>query len=130
MEPTCPQVGWAASGAFWPMDTNKYVEESGPRDSASRVPSFPNPTIGPIGRAHCLHCGYNLRGLAGDPVRCPECFHNNPRNQIIGPAVMTRRLRELQGAGDAFVLATVSFCGGAALWWWDHGPLPLAAPVI
>jgi uncharacterized protein YxjI len=21
----------------------------------------------------CLRCAYNLRGLAGDPVRCPEC---------------------------------------------------------
>ncbi|MGH8629185.1 MAG: hypothetical protein ACREU7_00265 [Burkholderiales bacterium] len=21
----------------------------------------------------CLQCGYNLRGLSGDPIRCPEC---------------------------------------------------------
>lgn len=21
----------------------------------------------------CIHCDYDLRGLAGDPVRCPEC---------------------------------------------------------
>jgi DNA-directed RNA polymerase subunit RPC12/RpoP len=22
---------------------------------------------------YCLTCGYNLRGLPGDPIRCPEC---------------------------------------------------------
>jgi hypothetical protein len=27
---------------------------------------------------YCLHCGYNLRGLSGDPRRCPECGNMNP----------------------------------------------------
>lgn len=27
----------------------------------------------------CLNCGYNLRGLYGNPIRCPECFHFSPR---------------------------------------------------
>jgi hypothetical protein len=67
--------------------------------------------------------------LEGDPVRCPECFHKNLRSELTGPAASARRLRELQGAGDAFVLATISFAAGAALWWFD-GLLPLAAPVI
>jgi hypothetical protein len=28
---------------------------------------------GPERRIHCAGCGYDLRGLLGDPVRCPEC---------------------------------------------------------
>lgn len=28
---------------------------------------------------NCLNCGYNLRGLFGNPIRCPECFHHSPR---------------------------------------------------
>jgi len=27
---------------------------------------------------YCLHCGYNLRGLSGDPRRCPECGKLSP----------------------------------------------------
>ncbi|MGD8452219.1 MAG: hypothetical protein PVJ57_10410 [Phycisphaerae bacterium] len=26
---------------------------------------------------HCEGCGYCLRGLPGDPIRCPECGHEN-----------------------------------------------------
>lgn len=26
----------------------------------------------------CLECDYNLRGLSGDPIRCPECGFRNP----------------------------------------------------
>ncbi|MBN2447615.1 MAG: hypothetical protein JXO22_12855 [Phycisphaerae bacterium] len=26
----------------------------------------------------CLHCGYSLRGLPGDPIRCPECGTDVP----------------------------------------------------
>jgi DNA-directed RNA polymerase subunit RPC12/RpoP len=29
----------------------------------------------------CVKCGYNLRGLRGDPVRCPECGFLNPRTR-------------------------------------------------
>ncbi|MCC6359531.1 MAG: hypothetical protein IT450_12370 [Phycisphaerales bacterium] len=29
--------------------------------------------------APCLHCRYNLRGLAGERVRCPECGGENER---------------------------------------------------
>jgi hypothetical protein len=31
---------------------------------------------------NCLECGYNLRGLLGDPVRCPECFHEYPLTEL------------------------------------------------
>jgi hypothetical protein len=29
-------------------------------------------------RRHCYRCGYRLRGLIGDPCRCPECGLLNP----------------------------------------------------
>lgn len=35
---------------------------------------------------HCSCCGYNLRGLSGDPRRCPECFQLNPVDDAIPPA--------------------------------------------
>ena len=39
----------------------------------------------------CLNCGYNLRGLTGDPVRCPECGHSNPLAEAVLPAWAIRR---------------------------------------
>lgn len=30
----------------------------------------------------CPKCRYSLRGLAGDPVRCPECGQEHPRAQL------------------------------------------------
>lgn len=76
-----------------------------------------------------MRCGYNLRGLDGDPLRCPECSHANARVELFGRAAQVRRLRELQGAGDAFLLAAVSLVGGVALWHFN-GLLPLAAPLL
>ena len=38
---------------------------------------------------HCLECRYNLRGLSGDPVRCPECFHEYSVAEL--RAAMTKR---------------------------------------
>lgn len=32
--------------------------------------------------APCLHCRYNLRGLAGERVRCPECGGENDRSTL------------------------------------------------
>ena len=26
---------------------------------------------------YCLSCGYNVRGLTGNPIRCPECGDSN-----------------------------------------------------
>lgn len=36
----------------------------------------------------CLTCGYNLRGLIGDPVRCPECGAMNGVAEPIVPDAM------------------------------------------
>jgi hypothetical protein len=56
----------------------------------------------------CLTCGYNLRGLAGDPVRCPECGQLNPLGEAeIPEALITARLRRWE--------ASLVVCVGALL---------------
>lgn len=35
---------------------------------------------------YCLSCGYNLRGLSGDPIRCPECGELNNLKTAMVPA--------------------------------------------
>lgn len=46
---------------------------------------------------YCLDCGYNLRGLDGDPVRCPECGHHNHRQDLAVPAeAIKKALRKLE----------------------------------
>lgn len=54
---------------------------------------------------YCLTCGYNLRGLTGDPRRCPECGGLNPVGDVILPAaIITEQLRRMETA-PAFCLA-------------------------
>lgn len=57
---------------------------------------------------YCLDCGYNLRGLYGDPVRCPECARLNPLGDAEIPAeLITARLRKMETAP--------ALCVGAAI---------------
>lgn len=62
---------------------------------------------------YCLSCRYNLRGLSGDPVRCPECGEQNPRlDAHVSPeqvAEQTRQIKRLLG------LAALAFLPGLAL---------------
>lgn len=52
----------------------------------------------------CLHCGYNLRGLSGDPRRCPECGNLNPVGDLVVPAVeILGQLRAME-TGPAFCM--------------------------
>jgi hypothetical protein len=64
---------------------------------------------------YCLTCGYNLRGLTGDPRRCPECGGLNPVGDVILPAaIITEQLRRMETA-PALCLAAVlalAFFGG------------------
>ena len=57
---------------------------------------------------YCMTCGYNLRGLSGDPVRCPECGGLNSLGVIAVPATYIRSaLRHMETAptlGVAFAL--------------------------
>ncbi|MGQ9649493.1 MAG: hypothetical protein ACUVXJ_05250 [Phycisphaerae bacterium] len=46
---------------------------------------------------YCLHCGYNLRGLSGDPRRCPECGLFSPLSAMTLPAeAITAQLRRME----------------------------------
>jgi len=48
---------------------------------------------------YCLHCGYNLRGLSGDPRRCPECGYGNALSELTLPAdVIQEQLRKMESA--------------------------------
>jgi hypothetical protein len=56
---------------------------------------------------YCLECGYNLRGLSGDPRRCPECGYKNPLGDLEIPApLIARQLKEMETA-PAMCLASL-----------------------
>jgi hypothetical protein len=71
----------------------------------------------------CLECGYNLRGLSGDPRRCPECGHLNPVGDLELPAeAIACQLRQMESnpaicAGMALIGGpfTLLFCLALAL---------------
>lgn len=45
----------------------------------------------------CLNCGYNLRGLSGDPRRCPECGVLNPIGDVAVPErLIGKQLKRLE----------------------------------
>ena len=57
---------------------------------------------------YCLYCGYNLRGLSGDPRRCPECGQSSTVAEMRIPATLIRK--------QAKKLETLpSLCVGAML---------------
>jgi len=64
---------------------------------------------------YCAACGYNLRGLAGDPKRCPECGHLNPIELLIIPAeAIQLAMRRLETA-PTMAFAGLLMLAGAAL---------------
>ncbi|RJP42460.1 MAG: hypothetical protein C4547_00525 [Phycisphaerales bacterium] len=63
---------------------------------------------------YCLTCGYNLRGLSGDPVRCPECGESNDLGTVRIPAPMIGlALHNLETAPTMSVVGSIMMCGGA-----------------
>lgn len=46
---------------------------------------------------YCIGCGYNLRGLSGEMIRCPECGDSTPAEVLEYPAALIRKyLRKLE----------------------------------
>ena len=67
---------------------------------------------------YCLTCGYNLRGLSGDPLRCPECGKLNPLGDVEIPAeIISAQLRRMETAPALCVLAVVLSVPVHALFW-------------
>ena len=61
---------------------------------------------------YCLHCAYNLRGLSGNPVRCPECGKLNTRDDLDCPPKMVgRRARRMETAAALCFLSVTGFLG-------------------
>ena len=59
------------------MTPNKPARQTDDIPSTTGAPAdSPPPLILDFDLA-CQHCRYNLRGLSGDPVRCPECGTSN-----------------------------------------------------
>jgi len=71
--------------------------------------------------AYCPNCKYNLRGLSGDPMRCPECGGRYMRAELRWPKkprVMTRQERArryLERSADLCAMATIPGLVGAAV---------------
>jgi hypothetical protein len=64
---------------------------------------------------HCSACGYNLRGLSGDPVACPECGADTPlsdetRRSLAATDARRRELRRRHELGPSLCAIAV---GGA-----------------
>ena len=60
---------------------------------------------------YCLSCGYNLRGLSGDPINCPECGSLNPVGDVEIPApIIAEQLRKME-TSPAICLAAVLVFG-------------------
>jgi len=78
--------------------------------------SIPDPTdprlIAGEADFYCAACGYNLRGLAGDPKRCPECGYHNPIELLIIPAeAIQRAMRRLETAPTLAFAGLLMFAG-------------------
>ena len=60
---------------------------------------------------YCLECGYNLRGLSGDPARCPECGYSNDLGTARLPAeLITKALRDMETAPTGCVATSLVAC--------------------
>ena len=70
---------------------------SGERDEQAGEPPPDSPIEIDL---YCLKCGYNLRGLSGDPVRCPECGCHSSREDLACPPEMVgARMRRMEISG-------------------------------
>lgn len=79
--------------------------------------------------APCRGCGYNLRGLSGELIRCPECGREHSRTELELLYGLRVRFAELKGAGDAMLLGIIALVAGAYLLL-TSGPFPVGIPML
>lgn len=87
--------------------------------STSEIPTPPH------GRSeddvHCLRCGYNLRGLASDPIRCPECAHENVVADLrLSPERLEEKAKELARYGTCAALSILMTIAPTLAWTWNE----------
>jgi len=100
---------------MWPTNYEFLETDWAPAAPAAR-PEDPLPAESqePIDRdLYCLHCGYNLRGLSGDPVRCPECGFRNPLGDVEIPAEIIKRQLTRMESGPAYAVGVVLMFGAS-----------------
>jgi hypothetical protein len=60
---------------------------------------------------YCLTCGYNVRGLTGDPVRCPECGDEHELQLLRAPAWAIRvAINHMEAAPTRCVMCAAFAC--------------------
>ena len=77
---------------------------------------------------YCLQCGYNLRGLPGDPRRCPECFHLNAIGKLVVPAAQIRKQTRKMETAPAWCIGAILIAGVGVLV--AFGPFSACAAVL
>lgn len=79
--------------------------------------------------APCRRCNYNLRGLRGNPICCPECGLEHAPAELQSLHGLRARFRQLKGAGDAMLLGIIALAAGLYLLA-IQGPFPLGLPIL
>lgn len=112
---------------------------TGRSDSETRGPPIAPPSRPSVGSAedgainediYCLTCGYNLRGLYGDPTRCPECGDLNDLGTAAIPAKMIRgALRKMETAPTYCVACAIVFSTFGTLALFTRGLSILVVPL-
>ncbi len=87
--------------------------------STSEIP-FP-PHERPEDDVHCLRCGYNLRGSTSDPIRCPECAHENVVADLrLSPERLEEKLKELARVGTFSAFGILMTIAPTLAWTWNE----------
>lgn len=88
-----------------PRRTEKAALPTPPSDSPPYY-SLMDPEALPDRDLYCVSCGYNLRGLTGDPICCPECgFSNAVAIMEIPAGDIRRQLKQMESAAAYSLLA-------------------------
>ena len=75
-----------------------HHEREAERRAAARLHGVP----GGVEDLYCLGCGYSLRGLPGEQIRCPECGEMNPLSGEPVPARFLERQVRLMARPATF----------------------------